>query len=635
MGVERIRSATIAVLLPVLAGAQSPRPILERTVEVHALQVRLADAMSLVAHDAGFKLSYNAALLNGDSLVDLDRSGTVKVVLGDLVGRHIQLKESGEHIILLDRPTGKHRFRASGKVIDRSTGNALALASVFEVDEKSATVSDAQGNFSVELSGRRDRPPLLISRKDFRDTIVFVGRDGDLGRIALSPVEHLDRLQVRCEFERCNVEDLGVARLLVPTDRMNQAYNLLAVERRMFQASVLPGAGTNRRISGAVVNRYSFNLLAGYSRGLEGLEIGGGVNLEREDVKGVQIAGMANLVGRHVNGVQVAGGINHAMRSVKGLQIAGMGNTVWDTLSGAQVAGGVNVVKGRMRGTQFAGACNVALRDLDGAQVAGGFNVTVQDVNKTQVAGGANYGRNVIGAQVAGGINVVIGSVGGGQVAGGLNLAREVNGGQVAAGMNVAVDTVRGGQVGVLNFGRVVEGGQVGILNFSDTISGASVGILSFAWRGYHRADLSTTDVFPVTLTFRTGTRWFYNLLSGSPAGPDGTWGFGYGFGTEARLGGHGSLNIELAAEHVNERAAWIDAVNILAHLEVLGGFTMGRHVVVTAGPALHYLVSDWRDAEGRYLSTVAPDDPLSEHVQDDVRVQSWLGYRLGLGMRF
>ena len=55
MGVERIRSASIAVLLPVLAGAQSPRPILERTVEVHARQVRLADAMTLVAHDAGFK----------------------------------------------------------------------------------------------------------------------------------------------------------------------------------------------------------------------------------------------------------------------------------------------------------------------------------------------------------------------------------------------------------------------------------------------------------------------------------------------------------------------------------------------------------------------------------------------------
>ena len=130
----------------------------------------------------------------------------------------------------------------------------------------------AQGRFTIELSGQRDRTPLLFSRKDYRDTVVYVGRDGDVGQVTLQAMEYLERLEVRCEFDRCDVEELGVARLLVPPAQMDQASNLLSVERRTFQASLIPSIGTNRRISGAVVNKWSFNLLAGYARGLEGFE---------------------------------------------------------------------------------------------------------------------------------------------------------------------------------------------------------------------------------------------------------------------------------------------------------------------------------------------------------------------------
>ena len=267
--------------------------------------------------------------------------------------------------------------------------------------------------------------------------------------------------------------------------------------------------------------------------------------------------------------------------------------------------------------------------------MAGGVNVTVKDVNKAQVAGGINVGRNITGAQMVGGINIAARTVGGGQVAGGVNYAREVTGGQIAGGLNIAVDTVRGGQVAVVNFGRVVEGGQAGIINISDTISGGSVGLLSFAWRGYHRFELSTTDVLLFTAAFRTGTRAFHNTLSYSPPLFEDRWGFGYGMGTEPRIGKRGCLNIEATAEHVNERAEWIDAVNILGRLELLAGYDLGRHVVLFAGPTYELLVSDWRDEEGNYLSTIAPPTTLTEEVRDEFRVQTWFGFRAGLGFRF
>lgn len=612
-------------------------PILQRSVELHVVNVRLAEAMAAVAHDGGFKLSYNAALVNGDSIVTCHASGTVGTVMRGLVGDRLRLKESGEHLILLDPGTNGHRFRTAGLVVDRATGMPLQRASVFEVDAKAATITDAGGRFTLELSGQRKLTPLLVSRAEYRDTVVFVPRDGEAGRILLRASEKLERLEPRCDFERCAVEDLGVTRLLVSTAQMDQAANLLSVERRTIQASVLPNIGTNKKISGAVINTWSFNLLAGYARGLEGFELGVGVNMEREDVKGAQLAGLANLVGRNTSGLQVAGGLNHTMRSLNGVQIAGLGNTVWDTLTGVQISGGANVVKGGMQGTQITGFCNVTTQSLDGAQIAGGVNVTVEAVNKAQVAGGMNYGRSVLGAQVAGGFNVALRNVGGGQVAGGFNYARQVTGGQVAGGFNVAVDTVRGGQVGVLNFGRIVQGGQVGILNFSDTISGGAVGLLTISLKGYHRFDVITGDVMALSLQLRTGTRGFHNILGYSPSiTTDQRWGFLYGIGTEPRIGRNGFLNIDLTAEQVVEQVEWVEAANILGRLGMSGGFAFADRITFCAGPVFNTFFSNWRDPETReHLTTIPPGNTLFTEVDGALMISGWLGWKASVGVRF
>ena len=54
MGAERWWAFAWALLLTCIAGAQ---PILDRTVDVQAGPVRLAQALDLVAHDGRFKLS--------------------------------------------------------------------------------------------------------------------------------------------------------------------------------------------------------------------------------------------------------------------------------------------------------------------------------------------------------------------------------------------------------------------------------------------------------------------------------------------------------------------------------------------------------------------------------------------------
>ncbi|HRH39716.1 MAG TPA: hypothetical protein PK760_15305, partial [Flavobacteriales bacterium] len=324
-------------------------------------------------------------------------------------------------------------------------------------------------------------------------------------------------------------------------------------------------------------------------------------------------------------------------RSLEGLQFAGIGNTVWDTLSGVQVAGWVNVVKGGMLGTQISGLCNVTTQDLNGAQIAGLVNVTVHDVQKTQVAGLVNYGRNVEGAQVAGVANTTFGNVGGGQIAGVINAARSVSGGQVSGVINLAIDTVRGAQVGVLNIGRVVRGGQVGVINISDTIVGVSVGVFSFARRGYHRFDVVTDDVLPLTFQLRTGTRAFHNILGYSPgAGTNRDWGFLYGLGTEPRLGKRMFLNIDLSVEQINEGSEWVEAVNQLDRLTIAAGLNIGKHLTISAGPTANMFLTDWRNADtGEYLSRVPPSSVAYHTTKDAVRVDVWPSWRAALGVRF
>lgn len=702
MAADAHRSVRWIILLALVLGpvrhlgAQS---ILNRVVDVHATNVRLSQALELVAKDGRFKLSYNAALLNGDSTVSVSaKDVTVQAALRPLIGPDIVIKESGEHLILT-AAEDKQKLLVRGTVVDAVSGAPIARASVLEVKRSHAVMTGSDGVFAMEVGSGAEATALLCSRTGYRDTVVFAGADGTVGRVRLRQRERLDHMEPLCLQDRCGVEDLGVAQFLVPSGQRDQAANLLFVERRTWQLSLVPTVGTNKEISGAVINTFSFNILAGYARGLEGLEIGGVANLESRDVQGLQIAGLTNLVGRDTRGVQVAGAINHTMGSLNGVQIAGFGNTVWDTLSGAQIAGGANVVKGGLRGTQVAGAVNVATENVDGWQIAGGVNVTPKDVTKAQVAGGVNYARNVTGAQVACGVNVVYGNVGGGQVglganyaasvsggqvslgvnvvpgevsggqvglglnyagcvtggqvslganivpgsvdAGqvgfGLNYGRDVTGGQFSFGVNVVSGTVRGGQVGTLNFARRCEGSQVGIINLSDTITGVSIGLLTIALKGYHRADVSTTDVLPFTLAVRTGTRGFHNILSFSPAiEPDEQWGFGYGFGSDIPVSDHSSITLELTGEQIMEQGTWVDAVNLIGRFGVQYSYTFADRFTASAGPNFSMLVSDWRDADtGLHRSTIAPSDLLHDEISGDFLLQGWIGWRIGLGVRF
>src|SRR5436190_21086866 len=97
------RRGVVMVVLAIAPFLLRAQAILERSVEVYATNVRLSEALSLISREGDFKLSYNAAAVNGDSLVSVATKGTVQQALHGVLGARMELKESGSHIILLDK----------------------------------------------------------------------------------------------------------------------------------------------------------------------------------------------------------------------------------------------------------------------------------------------------------------------------------------------------------------------------------------------------------------------------------------------------------------------------------------------------------------------------------------------------
>src|SRR5690606_29938632 len=145
----------------------------------------------------------------------------------------------------------------------------------------------------------------------------------------------------RPDDDLLNVERTAAGRFFVSSKQKLQSLNLGAFfANTPFQTSITPGLSTHGSLSGQVINNFSINLLGGYTSGVNGVELGGGFNINKRNVDYLQVGGVFNLVGGSVHGVQLAGGSNTVLDSVKGLQMGGLYNSVKGSMQGVQMAGG-------------------------------------------------------------------------------------------------------------------------------------------------------------------------------------------------------------------------------------------------------------------------------------------------------
>ncbi|MGY0034506.1 STN and carboxypeptidase regulatory-like domain-containing protein [Pedobacter sp. NJ-S-72] len=434
---------------------------LSRRVTIKVKNQKIAEVLSQISTSGNFYFSYQGNLFNTDSLVTLSVQNTpIRTVLDQLFRGKVDYKENGQHVILRlatlhltiepeNITTAERLYLISGYVVDTKTGSRIKQASVYEKRLLQSTLTNNDGYFKLRFKGDYNEVILTASKEAYRDTTLIF-----LSNINIKPEGYEDTTSGRKTRISNVVENLGIGRFFVSSKQRFQSLNISGfLANSPFQASLTPGLSSHGMMSSQVINKASFNILGGYSAGLNGIEMAGLFNMDKTDVRFVQIAGLFNIVGGSVEGVQMAAAVNSVIGNIDAMQVGGLSNHVRGNADGIQMAGAINIVKGDMSGFQVAGIYNRTRKDFKGVQMAGAANMT---------------GGTMKGVQIA----------------------------------------------GLFNYAKIVKGVQFGLVNVADSSSGYSIGLLNLVKKnGYHKISLSSNELINANLSIKTGTHKLYSIL--------------------------------------------------------------------------------------------------------------------------
>jgi len=323
---------------------------LDKLVTVHVKQVKLSALLTSIGKKGDFYFSYSSDQIRADSLVSVSVvDKPVRTLLDGLFNGNVDYKESPGYIILRPAPKrltlkpdtsyGKdYNYYISGYVIDDHTGLPISNASVYEKRLLVSTLTNDKGFFSLRIKSD-GQVILTVSKEFYKDSSVSFLNDVTISLRNNNVYYNTDTTSDRAERN-------WLGRLFISSKQHKQNINLGGFMASVpFQTSFVPGLSTHGMMSSQVVNHYSINLLGGYTAGLDGIEFGGLFNINKQDVKYLQLAGLFNVVGGNFEGVQLAGIGNTVLKKVNGLQAAGVYNVAKDTVKGVQLAGIFNQSK--------------------------------------------------------------------------------------------------------------------------------------------------------------------------------------------------------------------------------------------------------------------------------------------------
>jgi len=392
---------------------------------------------------------------------------------------------------------------------------------------------------------------------------------------------------------------------------------------RTFQFTFITPLGTNGVESGNITNNLSLNLLAGYNGGLKGVEVGFFANILKGNMDGAQFAGFSNINLKTGKGFQGAGFLNYNHNGFRGAQLSGFANVVLSNANGFQGSTFANVVNGNLKGAQLSSFVNVVTDSIDGFQGAVFANYSKSNTHG-QVSGFANFNfSDTKGPQIAVFGNINTGNLSSVQLSGFANInTKSLHGAQIAS---------------FFNYAKKLNGLQLGVFNYVDTLEkGASVGLISFVRNGYHVFEISSNESMYGVLSYKTGTRSFYNILSlGASAKNDRIyWGWGYGIGTIVPINGKTDINFEATSFQVNDDEWYTDRLNLHNRLNVLVSVKLSDNITIFGGPSWNVLVSDITDKHGNIIkSDYAPWHVFNKTYNKDTNVKMYPGF--SVGMRF
>lgn len=343
------------------AAAQS---LLDKRISVHFNNERLSEVLNEVSNKGQFYFSYNGKSLPKDSLITMTvNNETIFNLLNQLFENKYEFEERKNYLIItpallrlslidIDFINNNNNYSVSGLVVDERTGERLMNTSVYEKQQLVSTLTDEHGYFTLKIkAGNIGSIGITASKTLYKDTTIHF-------------LQNVLVISKPASGENPNSKSTGVentrlGRLFISTKQMIQSLNIPDFfAKRPFQVSLLPGFSSRGMFSPQVSNRFSLNLIGGYTAGVNGVEIGSPFNINKRNSRYVQLAGVFNLAGGTVTGLQAAGVHNQALDTVKGVQLAGFINKAESQVAGLQVAALHNKAH-KLKGVQI-GLFNVA-----------------------------------------------------------------------------------------------------------------------------------------------------------------------------------------------------------------------------------------------------------------------------------
>ncbi|WP_132051255.1 LA_2272 family surface repeat-containing protein [Pseudocnuella soli] len=587
---------------------------LDKVVPVNVTRQRLDQVLEILSNRGNFYFSYNSNIVKRDSLVTLAAANrSVRQILTTLFPSDYEFRESGNYIIIRKAPvkltivtnkavTVDNQYIVSGYVLDDHTGMQIPDASIYEKRLLVSTMTDSKGYFKLKFKNKVQTAALTVSKEFYEDTTVLIEPrynqqitvtllpEGAPDITIVKPEDYFvpDSLRVRVtspsgttEYtyvrqDSARVEQTRAGAFLVSSRQRIQSINLKKFfTDRPFQISLTPGLSTHGKLSGQVINNFSFNILGGYSGGVNGLEIGGLFNIDKKDVRFVQVAGLFNIVGGQVQGLQVGGITNNVLNNTYGLQIGGVSNYVKGDLDGLQIGGVYNHAAGFVKGMQIGGVGNFAKEKVSGMQVAGVGNVANRDMSGVQIGG-------------------------------------------------------------VFNYAKRMKGVQIGLINIADTSSGYSIGLINIILKGYHKFALSSNEVTNINAAFKTGSHRLYSILqagmnisewNADALSKEQAYSFGYGLGSELSLARWLSINPEVSANYLY-LGEWKD-FNFLGKAALNLNLRLGKYFSIFGGLVFNVYYTEQTSGVPGYRFPMPPSGYNKYLVGKEW--PGWIGWNAGI----
>lgn len=637
--------------------AQTNLPPLERRITIDADNKRAEDIFIRIAETAAFDYTFSSNAFDRNKITSLHVANvTVRRALDQLFENRVTYKVRGNHVVLLAAPAPlpiaaappkKAEYKLSGYITDQSTGYILPDVSIVDTARISAVISDRYGYYSLVIPAGKKPVNIRIKRIGYFDTTIAVTPSSNLtADIALRRIPPAEPIVYIPQNKADSISAFAANQATDSTSvefkrmRFEWANGMLSRAQRIqfvnlkddvfkgkSQISLVPFVSTNGLLTGKTRNKFSFNIIAGYTGGTDVLEIGGVLNVDRGDVKNVQLAGAANVVIGKLDGVQAAGAFNIVTQKVNGMQLAGSANFALDSVEGVQLSGAVNIVNGYLLGVQGSGAVNGVIGNMYGVQVGGTGNAVWGDIRGFQVGGWGNYAKNCRGMQIAGGMNCVMDTATIMQLAGGLNYANVNNGLQISGAANICENSCRGMQIsGLYNYAGTLNGSQIGVINRCKNYeSGLIVGFMSFVQNGVHQLEVSGDENIFLSAAFKTGIPRFYNIISAGRSFKNDQfiWSLGYGAGTRFNLNQKKTfrISIDYLIQHVNNES-WSSYKSNWHQLKPMAEWAPSPKFSVAIGPTVNWYINQ---ADKTWFTPYI-GDPFFEKIKNGNQHRLWIG---------